>query len=131
MLSSARPPRFHPLAIGLLGYLATSLGCGGPSHQETLVKQARAHEKNKNWVEAAQAYGEACQLKPSDTATCKRADEIREYAVEIRSFDARNLCAAGKLAECLEALRPVREMQSANQGKVGEVLGQASALAIE
>lgn len=131
MLSSARPPRFLFIALGLFGFFASSPGCGAPSHHEVLVKRAKAHETNKNWVEAAEAYSEACQLKPSDAVTCKRAEEIREYAVEIRTYDARKLCAAGQLAECLESLRPVRAMQSTNQGKVLEVLEQASKLAID
>lgn len=115
-------------AVWLLALSYGGLGCGGPSRHETLVKQGLAAEKQEQWVQAAAIYQKACTLKPNAAATCLRAQEMRDYAVDLRTYQARKLCDAGQLQECLAQLAPVRELQSKNQPKVLEVINLAAAL---
>lgn len=115
---------FMPILLGLSA-------CGGPTRHETLVKSGRDAETQKQWVQAAVAYQEACDAKPTDAATCKRAMEMREYAVDLRSYNAQQACNANRLAECLTILAPVRQFQTKNRSKVLAVLGRAAALSIQ
>jgi hypothetical protein len=112
-----------PLLIG------ASLACGGPSRHDTLLKEGQKAEKQEQWVQAAAIYQEACTLKPDDTATCERAQEMRDFAVDLRTYEARKLCDAGRLQECLTTLAPVRALKSKNRAKLLEVVNLAGALA--
>lgn len=117
-----------PLIAVLMPALLGIVACGGPSRHETLVKNGRDAEAQEQWVQAAAIYQEACDAKPSDTATCTRAVQMREYAVDLRAYNAQRSCEAGRLEECLNTLAPVREFQTKNRSKVLAVLTQAAAL---
>ena len=122
------------LGTPLAACMATLLGisaCGSPSRHETLVKNGRDAETQKQWVQAAVIYQEACDAKPTDAATCNRAREMREYAVDLRSYNAQQACDAGRLDECLQILAPVRNFQTKNRSKVVSVLGLAAGLSIK
>ncbi len=104
--------------------------CGGPSSRDQLVTQGRQAETQGNWLAAAQAYDSACQMDPNDSESCRRAQEMRDYAVELGSFNARKQCQAGQLVECVTTLRPIRRVKSRNQAKMLEVVAMASKMAI-
>lgn len=119
------------MAYCIPALLLITFACGGPSRHETLVKDGRDAEKQERWVDAAAIYQSACDIKPDDTATCDRARQMREYAVDLRAYRAQEHCDAGQLKQCLEVLAPVRTFKTANSKKVLEVLRIAGVLAIK
>ncbi len=118
-----------PLAAPWILYLSLAvLACGGPSQHETLLKDGRQAESQERWEVAATLYQRACDLKPTDTASCRRAQEMRDYSVNLRSYQAKKLCEEGRLQECLSTISSVRDMKTLNHGKVVEVLELAALL---
>ncbi len=94
------------------------------------MKNGRAAEKRQAWLDAARLYGEACALKPSDAASCQRAQEMRDYGIEIRTYRARQLCSQGQLGPCIAEFRPLLSVSSNKQHLVQAVVDEAGALAV-
>lgn len=101
----------------------------GPSHSQQLVAHGKQAEQQQDWIAAATAYDSACQVKPSDRATCARGDQMRDYAVDLYSFNAQKHCAAGRLGDCLATLKPIRSLKTSKASKISAVLSQAAQLA--
>jgi hypothetical protein len=115
----------------LLGLALLVCACAGPSRHETLVKHAREAEKRQAWLEAAHMYEEACALKPGDASTCQRAQAMRDYSIEIRTYRARQLCASGDLGACVQEFLPLLAVPSDKQHLVQGIVDEAGALAIK
>ncbi|MCP4448796.1 MAG: hypothetical protein GY811_26205 [Myxococcales bacterium] len=125
-------PRCTPIAALLLTTFLVSavLACGGASRHDLLLKDARAAEKRQAWLEAARLYGEACALRPKDSATCHRAQEMRDYGIEIRTYRARQLCESRRLGLCVEEFLPLLAVQSNKQPLVQDIIVKAGSLAL-
>lgn len=110
--------------------LALVAACG-PSKHQRLVSSAQKAEKQEQWVVAANEYGKACRLDPAQLAICQRAQEMRDYAVEIRSYRAMGLCNAGQLSACIGEIEAVREFRTTKYPKIAAVLDRAGNLALQ
>ncbi len=125
------PPSLERLGLSTVLALAVfAVGCGGPSRHETLVKHAREAEKRRAWLEAAEMYEAACALKPGDQVTCQRAQAMRDYSIEIRTYRARQLCASGQLGPCIQEFHPLLSIPSDKQHLVQGIVQEAGALAM-
>tara|TARA_R110002096_G_scaffold44526_5_gene120084 strand:+ start:14540 stop:15958 length:1419 start_codon:yes stop_codon:yes gene_type:complete len=74
-------------------------------------------------------YEEACSIKPGDTSSCQRAQAMRDYGIEIRTYRARQLCASGQLGPCIQEFQPLLAVPSDKQHLVQVVVDEAAALA--
>ncbi|MBL4635447.1 MAG: hypothetical protein JKY56_16420 [Kofleriaceae bacterium] len=109
--------------------VAALVACG-PSKHQRLVSSAQKAEKNQQWVQAAIAYGKACSADPAQISICERAQVMRDYAVEIRSYRAQQYCHAGQLQACLQEIAPVRDFRTTVFPRIASVLASAGELAI-
>ena len=95
------------------------------------MSQAKKAEKRQAWLEAAQMYEQACAIKPADTTSCQRAQAMRDYSIEIRTYRARQLCASGQLGPCIQEFQPLLAVPSDKQHLVQGIVDEAGVLAME
>lgn len=109
------------VALGVVGAALVSSGCYTALRQA--IERGEAASARGDLLGAAVAFRDACQLDPSDAELCARSRQATRAAVDGAVAQARPLCAAGDVAGCLAAIKPVRVF--GNDPAIGEILDQA------